>query len=69
MKPTKAQLDSAALADLLADAAFAERQANEGPFYPERGITPESLLAYAAECWAKAASCRDGGAHAAILAS
>lgn len=30
--------------DLLADAAQAERQAVEGPFYPEKGITPEMLL-------------------------
>jgi hypothetical protein len=41
-------------ADLLADAAQAERQANEGPFYPDRGITAESLRQWAAECRAKA---------------
>lgn len=41
--------------DLLADAVFAETQAADGPFYPDRGITAETLLAYAAECRAKAA--------------
>ena len=41
--------------DLIADADFAERQANEGPFYPEKNITRESLLAYAAKCRAEAA--------------
>jgi hypothetical protein len=36
--------------DLLSDADHAERQAVDGPFYPERGITPESLRAYASAC-------------------
>ncbi len=43
-------------ADLLADADHSEKQAAEGPFYPERGITAESLRAYAAECRSKAAN-------------
>lgn len=36
--------------DLTIDAEFAERQASNGPFYPESGITAEVLLAYAREC-------------------
>lgn len=40
--------------DLIHDAEFAERQAVEGPFYPEQGITAHSLRAYAAECRFKA---------------
>ena len=39
--------DQAALADLRADADFAERQACEGPYFPARGITKELLTAYA----------------------
>lgn len=44
------------VADLLSDADFAERQADEGPYYPERGITVASLRAYAAECREQAAA-------------
>jgi len=40
--------------DLLRDAVHAEQQAIEGPFFPN--ITAESLLTYAAECRAKAAT-------------
>ncbi len=36
--------------DLEIDAECAEEQAENGPYYPERGITKESLLAYAKEC-------------------
>jgi hypothetical protein len=36
--------------DLTIDAECAEKQAANGPFYPESGITEESLLAYAREC-------------------
>ena len=56
-------------ADLLADAEKAEAQADSGPFFPERGITPETLRAYAASCRQKAAhpekSLREmlGGSH------
>lgn len=41
--------------DLISDAEHAERQAEEGPHYPERGITPETLRAYAQTCRAQAA--------------
>ena len=41
------------IADLLSDAEFSEHQAIHGPFYPEKGITPATLKAYAAECRAK----------------
>lgn len=64
---TSEELDNAALRDLLSDAESCEEQAVTGPFYPERGITAESLLAYAAKCRAKAEMYRDGGAHAAVL--
>lgn len=40
--------------DLLNDAKYSEKQAAEGPFYPEKGITRESLLDYAAKCRAEA---------------
>ena len=49
-KYTEAELDAFKRADLIADAEFAERQADTGPFYPEKDITRESLLAYAAKC-------------------
>jgi hypothetical protein len=61
-------LDQAALLDLLSDAEQSEGQAAAGPFFPERGITRESLLAYAAKCRAAAERYKDGGAHAAVLA-
>jgi len=67
MRPERSVLDSAALRDLLSDAVSAEAQAADGPFYPDRGITRESLLAYAANCRAKAERFRDGGAHAASV--
>lgn len=51
---TDEQLAEFKRADLLADAEFAERQAIEGPFYPDRGITPDSLRSYAAKCRAEA---------------
>lgn len=51
---TPEQLADAWKSDLLNDARCATEQAFEGPFYPERGITRESLLACAAECLQKA---------------
>jgi hypothetical protein len=68
MKYTESQLDQHALADLLADANAAKRQVSEGIFYPERGITRESLLAYARQCRESAARFANGGAHEAVLA-
>lgn len=50
---TPAQLESAWHSDLRTDAECSEQQAENGPFYPEKGITRESLLAYASECRAK----------------
>jgi hypothetical protein len=64
---TPEELDNAALRDLLSDAESCEAQAVAGPFWPERDITRKSLLAYAAECRAKAERYRNGGAHAAVL--
>ena len=59
MKYTEEELDAAWVADQLADARHAERQAAEGPVFPERGITRESLLAYAAYCRALAENPRE----------
>jgi hypothetical protein len=53
---TPKELDDAAIADLISDAECAERQSVEGPFYPERGITAESLAAYAIRCRVQADS-------------
>lgn len=69
MKPTSQSLDNDALLDLLSDAECSERQAKEGPFYPDRGITAESLLAYAAKCRAQAERYKAGGAHNAVLSA
>ena len=54
MKPTHAELYDSCRADLISDAAHAEEQAANGPYFP--GITKESLLAYAAVCRAKVAA-------------
>jgi hypothetical protein len=59
-------LDAAALADLRSDISSAETQAENGPYYPERGVTRETLLAYAAKCRAKVERYSKGGAHAAV---
>ncbi len=69
MHYTPEELDAAALADWLADAQHSERQAIEGPFYPDKGITRESCFSYAAECRAKAEKYRQSGAHRAMLAN
>jgi hypothetical protein len=68
MTYTTEELDHWALYDLISDAEQAEAQAADGPFYPKSGITRESLLAYAAECRAKAERYANGGAHKAVLA-
>jgi hypothetical protein len=67
-KYTTAELDTAAIADLLNDARCSELQAIEGPFYPDRDITAETLMSYASQCRAKAAKYANGGAHSAVLA-
>lgn len=41
--------------DLINDAECAERQAERGPYFPDKNITRETLLAYAADCRAMAA--------------
>jgi hypothetical protein len=69
MHYTAAELDAFALADWINDAEHSERQAVEGPFWPDRGITRESCLAYAASCRAKAEQYKAGGAHKAMLAN
>lgn len=67
MTYSRDELDDAALRDLLSDAEGAERQSASGPFYPDRGITAESLSAYAKMCREKADRYALGGAHAAVL--
>lgn len=47
---TDSQLAAAWQRDLLNDAKCAREQAESGPFYPDRDITRQSLLAYAAKC-------------------
>ena len=69
MKPGMEELDNEALRDLENDARCAEEQATEGPFFPDRGITSESLLAYAAKCRKQIAQYGNGGAHKAVLSS
>lgn len=53
-KYTPEELAVAWKADLLNDAKASEEQAANGPYYPEKGITKENLLNYAAECRVKA---------------
>lgn len=65
---TMEELDAAAMADVIRDAEFAERQAINGPYYPERGISRESLLAYGAKCRIEAERFKSGGMHRALLA-
>jgi hypothetical protein len=65
---TAAELDAFALDDLRRDAESCERQAVDGPFYPDRDITAESLLRYAASCRETMARHAKGGAHAAVHA-
>lgn len=67
MRYTVEQLDRFALQDLAADACASERQADEGPYYPDRGITRESLLAYAAKCRRQIEKYATGGAHIAVV--
>ena len=54
-KYTRKELESLFVDDLMRDADSAERQAITGPFFPEKGITKESLMDYARECREKAA--------------
>lgn len=66
--PTQTELDRDALRDLISDAEQSERQAEQGPFFPENGVTREMCLAYAARCREAIERYKDGGAHAAVLA-
>jgi hypothetical protein len=67
MHYTPAELDAFALDDLMRDMQNAINQSANGPYYPERGITQESLRAYAEECRVKIERYSDGGAHAAVV--
>ena len=50
IKYTQEELADFKIQDLLNDAFVAERQAADGPYYPDKGINRESLLLYAAKC-------------------
>jgi hypothetical protein len=49
MKYTTEQLAEAWRADLMSDARSNRDQAENGPYYPDRGITRENLLKWAEE--------------------
>lgn len=66
---TPSELDDLALLDLVVDAECSERQAAEGPYYPDKGITRESLLEYAAKARRSISAHQHGGAHNAVLRS
>jgi hypothetical protein len=67
MKYTLQELDCHAMADILNDATQAENQAKEGPYYPEKNITKETLLNYSKECRATYSKYAQGGLHDALL--
>jgi hypothetical protein len=62
-KYTLEELDNAAIADQIADAECAERQAAE----PQYAHLKDSLLTYAAECRARVDKYRSGGMHKVIV--
>lgn len=64
---SKEELDQMALRDLMIDAEVSRKQSIYGPFYPERGITSESLMLYAKKCEEKIRKFSDGGLHNHIL--
>jgi hypothetical protein len=64
---TAERLDDCAMDDVRADIEQSEHQAEHGPFWPDRGITRESCLAYAADCRAMLERYAKGGSHNAIL--
>jgi hypothetical protein len=67
MKYTPEELDNAAISDLLRDAEQAAMQAENGPYFPEKDITAESLIAYSEKCLAAVSKYRNGEAHKAVL--
>ena len=66
---TPRQLDNHAMNDLLNDAKQSEAQSINGPFFPELGITADSLKRYAAECRATAEKHSNGGLHDVVINS
>ena len=67
MRYSQEELNNAALRDLESDARTSREQAEKGPFWPDRGITRESLLAYADKCESDIARLKNGGAHAFVI--
>lgn len=64
---TAQELDDAALWDLRVEVETSRHQAEHGPFYPDRGITSESLTAFAEKCERMIERYKDGGAHKAVI--
>ena len=62
-KYTTAELRDMRIADLVSDAEFAERQAENGPFYPHLSVTRETLLDHAAKCREQVESILTGSEH------
>lgn len=67
MHYTPAEFDAFALDDLMRDMQHVINQAANGPYFPEIGITQESLRQYAEECRVRIERYSNGGAHAAVL--
>lgn len=63
MRYNKEELDEAAIADQLADAEQAERQAND----PAYAHIKNQLLSYAAQCRANVKLYSSGGMHNAVI--
>ena len=61
------ELDAFAIDDLIIDMERSLNQSANGPFYPEIGVTAESLRAYAEECRLNIERYAKGGAHRAAL--
>lgn len=61
------ELDRFALDDLIIDLENALKQAANGPYFPEKGITKESLRAYAEKCRKDIERYSGGGAHAGLV--
>lgn len=67
IKYTEEELDQAAARDIENDIDCNYRQAEEGPFYPERGITKESLIESAERLKILLDKYKGGGMHRAIM--
>ena len=64
---TSAELDAFAIDDLIIDMQNSLNQSANGPFYPDIGVTAESLREYAEQCRLNIERYAKGGAHKAAL--